>query len=83
MRSLEHVFGDTAHAAALELGVVLDADPGEHGDFFASQPRHAAAPAVGVEPGLVGSDASSAGGQELADVGPASHSVQATSTTSS
>ena len=36
--AFEDVIGDTVGVAALEAGVVLDADPGQHGDLFAAQP---------------------------------------------
>jgi hypothetical protein len=29
----EHAVGDACEVSALDPGVVLDADPGEHGDF--------------------------------------------------
>ena len=51
--------------AALEPGVVLDAEPGEGGDLAAPQSGHPAA-AGGREADLVGGDAGAAGGEELA-----------------
>jgi hypothetical protein len=33
--AFEDVLGDAVGVAALEAGVVLDADPGQHGDLFA------------------------------------------------
>ena len=45
----EHAFGDAAQVAALEPGVVGDADAGEHGDLLAAQSGNAPR-AVGGEP---------------------------------
>ena len=39
--------GDAADGAAFELGVVLDADPGERGHLAAPQSRHPAGADVG------------------------------------
>ena len=39
---VEHGGGDAADGAALQLGVVLHADPGEGGDLAAAQTRDAA-----------------------------------------
>ena len=36
----QHVVGDACDVPALDFGVVLGADPGELGSFFASQPRY-------------------------------------------
>jgi hypothetical protein len=38
---IEHDVGDPGEIAALQLGVVLDADTGEVGHLAAFQPRHA------------------------------------------
>ena len=37
---VEDALGDPGEVAALELGVVLDADPGQVGDLAAPQPGH-------------------------------------------
>ena len=49
----EDVFGDAADVAALELRVVLDADPGEHRHLFAAQPGHPPPASVGAQAGLL------------------------------
>ena len=55
---LEDGVGDAGGVAALELGVVGDADAGEQRDLFPSQAGNAArAMAVGAQPGLFRSDA--------------------------
>jgi hypothetical protein len=59
---LKHVFRDAAGVPAFELGVVVDADPGEHSDFLAAQTRHAPVPAVGDQAGLLRGDPGPAGG---------------------
>ena len=53
---LEHVLGDAAHFASLQLRVVLDADSGELRHLLAPQPRHAATAAVGAQARLLGRD---------------------------
>ena len=50
--AFEDVFGDAVGVAALEAGVVLDADPGQHGDLFAAQPLDPPVAAVDGEPGV-------------------------------
>ena len=45
------LLGDAAEVAALEAGVVLDADPGQHRDLAAAQPGHPAVGALGGQPG--------------------------------
>ncbi len=44
---LQHAVGDAAELAALELGVVGHAHPGEHGDLLASQAGDAPRPVAG------------------------------------
>ena len=39
---VEHAGRDAGEGAAFELGVVLDAHPGQRGDLAAAQPRHPA-----------------------------------------
>ena len=41
---VENTLRRTADLAAFQLGVVVGADPGEHGDFVAAQSGHAALP---------------------------------------
>ena len=64
---LQHALGDAADVAALQAGVVRDADAGQDGDLLAAQPGNAATP-VGVQPRLLGRDPGAAGGEELADL---------------
>ena len=47
--------------AAFELGVVLDADPGQHRHLLAAQPGHASPAAVGAQAGLLRRDPGPAG----------------------
>ena len=68
----------SGEVAALETGVVVDAHAGEHRDFFAAQPGHAAVAAVRGEPGLVGGDAVPAGGQELPHFAAMIHDLDGT-----
>ena len=75
---VEDAVGDAADAAALETGVVLDADPGEQRDLLAAQPGHAAVGAVDGQAGLVGRDLGAAGGEELADVVLGGHAFHGT-----
>ena len=66
---LEDGLGDTAGVAALEPGVVVDADTGEQRDLLAAQAGDApGAAAVGGQPGLLRRDLRAPGGQELADL---------------
>ena len=56
---VEDLFGCAVDRAAFDLGVVLDAEPGERGDFAAPQPGHP--PVVsGGQPDLVRGDLGSA-----------------------
>ena len=52
---VEHLGETPGEGAAFELGVVLDADPGQGGDLAAAQSGHAAAAGVG-QPGLLRGD---------------------------
>jgi hypothetical protein len=70
---VEDVVGDAAGVAAFELGVVVDADPGQHGDFLAAQARDAPVTAVGGQAGLLRGDPGPPGGQEIPDLAPAVH----------
>src|SRR5437588_9149285 len=70
---VKNVLGHTADGAALELCVVLDADPREHGDLLATHPADAPAGAVAAQPGLLGRDAPPTAGKELADLAAGSH----------
>src|SRR5207253_10688809 len=65
---VKDVLGDALYPAALELDVVLDADPGEHGHLIAPEPGHPTAAAISREPCPLRRDARPAGGQKLADL---------------
>ena len=74
---LEHRLGDAARVAALEPGVVVDADSGEQRDLLAAKPGHAPrAAAVRAQARLLGRDPGAPRGQELADLGPGVHVVE-------
>ena len=64
--------GHPGDRAALELGVVLDADPGQGGDLGAAQPRDPALADVG-QAGVGGGDLRASGDEELADLGSVVH----------
>ena len=64
--------GDAAEGTAFELGVVLNAHPGEGGDLAAPQPGDAALPCLRYL-GLLGSDLGAPRGEELADFGSVVH----------
>jgi hypothetical protein len=66
--------GHPRDRAAFELGVVLDAHPGEQGDFTAAQPGYAAAADV-RQPRLPRSDLGAPRGQELANRGAIVHAA--------
>jgi hypothetical protein len=68
----QDTLGDPIHVAALEAGVVRDADPGQDGDLLAAQSRNATR-AIRGQPDLVRGDPRPAGGQELADLAPGVH----------
>jgi len=70
---VEHAVGDAAGVSALEAGVVVGADPGEHRDLFAAQAGDAAVLTVDGKTDLVGRDLRPAGGEELADLGSGVH----------
>ena len=74
----EDAVGDTGEVAALEPGVVVDADPGEDGDLFAAQAGHPPVGAVGRQSDVLRGEAGAAGGEELAHVVPVDHAVHAT-----
>ena len=64
-QGVEDAGGGAGDLAALEAGVVLDAQPGERGDLAAPQSGHAAG-AGGRQADLVRGDPGAAGGEELA-----------------
>jgi hypothetical protein len=51
--------------AAFYAGVVVDADPGEGGEFLTAQSGGAAQPCAGGQPGVGGGDLGAPGAQEL------------------
>ena len=75
---VEHRRRHPAEGAAFQLGVVLDADPGQGGDLAAAQPRDAALTDVG-QAGLLRGDLGPPRGQELADLGSVVHAFDGTS----
>jgi hypothetical protein len=68
----EHAFGDAADVAALQAGVVGNADAGQDRDLLAAQSGNAPG-TVGGEPCLVWRELGSPGGQELADLAAGLH----------
>jgi hypothetical protein len=72
---LEDAVRDPLDVAALEAGVIRNADPGEDGDLFAAQSGDAAR-AVARQSNLVRADPGPTGGQELADLGLSVHDFQ-------
>ena len=69
---VEDAGGDAAERAALELGVVLDAHPGQAATSLRRSPGTRRCPAW-RQRGLLGSDLGSPRGQELADFGTVVH----------
>jgi hypothetical protein len=74
----EHTVGHAAGVAALEPGVVVDADPGQQRHLLAAQPGDAPVPAVGGQPRLIRGDPGPPRGQEVADLVPVVHDHEAT-----
>ena len=72
---VENAVGDAGEVAALQTGVVVGADAGEHRHFFAAQAGNAS-PAVGGQARLLGGDPGPSGGQELAYLVPAVHTAR-------
>ena len=72
----EHALGDAAQVAALHLGVVVDADAGEHRGLFAAQSGDAAGVAEDGQAGLLRGDLRSARGEELADLVAGVHDAE-------
>jgi hypothetical protein len=66
--SLEDVLGYAADVAALELCVVLDADPCQHRHLLAAQAGDATPATVGRQADLFRGDPGPAAGQELPDL---------------
>ena len=79
--AFEHRLGDAFGVAAFEPGVVLDAHPGDQGDFFAAEPGHAASAAEVGQADLFGGEPGPPCGQELPDVVRSVHATESTSAT--
>ena len=73
---IEHAVGDAAQVAAFHLGVVVDADAGEHRGFLAAQPGDAAGAAEDREAGLLRGQLRSARGEELPDLVLGVHAIE-------
>ena len=77
---VQHAVGRAVDVAALKLGVVVRAHAGEIRDLLATQPWHPSNVAVEhVEPGLLGRHPRPARHQELPDLAPAIHALEASS----
>src|SRR5215212_11056361 len=75
---LQDALGDAAETAAFEPGVVIDADAGEQRDLLPAQPSHPAVAAVHRQASPLRSDLGAPGGEEIADLRPVVHDVDAT-----
>ena len=73
---IEHAFGDAAQVAAFHLGVVVDADAGEHRGLLAAQPGDAPGAAEDRQAGLLRGDLRPARGEELADLVLGVHDIE-------
>jgi Aldo/keto reductase family len=73
---LGHRLGDAAQVAALEAGVVVDADPCEERDLLAAEPRHAPGAAESAQPCLLRRELRPPGGQELAGLASRVHDAE-------
>jgi hypothetical protein len=70
---LQHRLRCPGEVAALETGVIVDADSREQGDLLAPQALHPTFAAVGGQPGLLRADPRPAAGQELLDISAVIH----------
>jgi hypothetical protein len=77
-KGFQNGFGDTACVAALEAGVVVDADAGEERDLLSAQPGNPPVTAVRAQLRLLRRDLRSPGGQKLADLAPGVDSTRVT-----
>ena len=66
--TLQDAVGDLAHIAALEPGVVLDADPGEQRRLFPAETGDPPARTVDRKPDLLRRDLRAPGGEKLAKI---------------
>src|SRR3954466_9620933 len=76
---LEHAFGDAAEVPTFQPGVVVDADAGEQRDLLPAQPAHPAVAAVHGQASLLRGDSGAPGSEEIADLRPVVHDLDATS----
>jgi hypothetical protein len=74
---LQHALGHPAQVAALEAGVVVDADPGKDGDFLPAEPGNAPL-AVRGDSHLLWGDPRPPGGEELSDLALRIHGISVT-----
>ena len=74
-QGVKHAVGDPAGVPPLEAGVVVDADPSEHGDLFAAQAGNAAVVTVDREPYLIRGDLGAPGGEELTNLRSGVHTL--------
>jgi hypothetical protein len=74
---VQDAVGDAGEVAALELGVVLDADAREVGDLAAAQARYPPVAVVARKAGLLRCDLGAAGGEEGFDLVAVVHAFQA------
>src|SRR4051812_1194377 len=65
---VEDALGGATEAAALHPYVVVDRDPGQHGDLLAAQPGDPSVPSVRRQPRLLGRDPGAAGAEEVTDL---------------
>ena len=70
---LQHGLRDALEVPALEAGVVVDADAGEHRDLLAAQPGNATGATEDRQARLLRRDPGPPRGQELADLAPVVH----------
>jgi hypothetical protein len=76
-QGVENAVGSTGEVAAFELGVVLNADPGQVGDLAAAQPGHAAVAVEVLQSGLLGADLGAARAEEGFNLVTVVHVTQA------
>ena len=72
-KRIQHRLRDALEVPALEAGVVVDADAGEHRHLLAAQPEHATGAAEDRQTGLLRRDPGTPRGQELTDLAAVVH----------
>jgi hypothetical protein len=75
---VQYALGHPVQIAALEAGVVIDADAGEQRDLFSAQPGNASIAAIGRQTRSVRAELGPARGQEVADLIPVVHTPDVT-----